>query len=241
MRFYLLLIILFGGLSCADNKQKTASSDTEKISENSDLIIDKKPFKLEFNKNIVSTYKVESEELGTTKAMTKRLSEYSTKELEELPISKRLTLFITVPTEISKYSLDNTLKSIVSETIISDDDIDEIVIFAYDDKNDIGRNQYTFGKLLWAPNGKTGNVTPQIARDNIRDNYDFDIIIKEKVGEIKTAELPTARELEIYNEIMSEKYWDMQEEESDPILMNKFNLTKKELNAIWLKVEASKM
>jgi len=136
--------------------------------------------------------------------MVKRLSEYSTKELEELPNSKRLSLTITVPFDISKESLTNTLKSIVSEKTNADNDIDEIVIFAYDDKNDIGRERYTFGKLLWAPNWKTGNVTPQIARNNTRNNYKFDIIIKDQVGEIKKADKPTARELEIYNKIMSE-------------------------------------
>jgi len=229
------------GISCTDNKQKKTSAEFETTSETSELKTDIQPFKIEFDKNLVSSYQIENEERGNTKAMVKRLSEYTTKELEELPNSKRLTLSITVPFNISKVSLSNTLKSIVSDQTNKDNDIDEIVIFAYDDKDDIGRDQYIFGKLLWAPNGKTGNITPQIAKNNTRDNYKFDIIIKDKVGEIKKADIPTARELEIYNEIMSEKYWDMQEEQSDPILMKKFKITKKELDAIWLKVAAYKM
>lgn len=229
------------GISCADNKQKATSAEIETSSETSDLKTDIPPFKIEFDKNLVSSYQIENEERGNTKAMVKRLSEYTTKELEELPSSKRLTLSITVPFDISKESLSNTLKSIVSDQTNADNDIDEILIFVYDDKDDIGRDQYTFGKLLWAPNGKTGNVTPQIAKNNTRNNYQFDIIIKDKVGEIKKADLPTARELEIYNEIMSEKYWDMQEEQSEPIIMKKFKITKKELDAIWLKVAAYKM
>ena len=40
---------------------------------------------------------------------------------------------------------------------------------------------------------------------------------------------------------MSEKYWDMQEEESEPIIMKKFKISKKELKDIWLKVAAHKL
>jgi hypothetical protein len=241
MRFFLLSLLILIGTSCADNKPKTTSTESKNPSTVPELKTEIQPFKIDFDEKLVSSYKIENEERGNTKAMVKRLSEYTTKELEELPNSKRLTLSITVPFDISKKSLKNTLKSIASDQTNKNNDIDEIVIFAYDDKDDIGRDQYTFGKLLWAPNGKTGNVTPLIAKNNTRNNYEFDIIIKDKVGEIKKADLPTARELKIYNEIMSEKYWDMQEEQSEPIIMKKFKITKKELNAIWLKVAAYKM
>jgi len=232
---------MFIGISCAENKQKAISAEIDTTLETSDLNTDIRPFKIEFDKSSVSSYQIENEERGNTKAMVKRLSEYTTKELEELPNSKKLILYITVPFDISKERLSNTLKSIVFDQTNADKDIDEIVIFAYDDKDDIGRDQYTFGKLLWAPDGKTSNVTPQIANNNTRNNYKFDISIKDKVGEIKKADIPTARELEIYNEIMSEKYWDMQEEQSEPIIMKKFKIKKKELDAIWLKVAAYKM
>lgn len=40
---------------------------------------------------------------------------------------------------------------------------------------------------------------------------------------------------------MSEKYWDMQEDESEPIILKKFNLkNREELKAIWLKVASYK-
>ena len=71
--------------------------------------------------------------------------------------------------------------------------------------------------------------------------YNFEIIIKDKVGNISKSDLPTKRELEIYNEIMSEKYWDMQEEQSEPIIMKKFKISRKELKEIWLKVAAHKL
>lgn len=134
---------------------------------------------------MVSSYKIVSEERASPKAMVKSLSNYTTDELKNLPKSIRLTLSIVVPFDVSKESLSYTLKSIVYDKTIKDNDIDEIVIFAYDDKNDIEQIQYTFGKLVWAPNGKTGNVSPYIAKNNLRDSYKFDIIIKDQVGNIK--------------------------------------------------------
>tara|TARA_R110002051_G_scaffold324223_1_gene420548 strand:+ start:3874 stop:4572 length:699 start_codon:yes stop_codon:yes gene_type:complete len=219
-------------LSSNETKKKTKSElKTSKIESN---------YKIDFDSTKISTFTIEESEFSSAKAMTRKLSDYSTQELKDLPKFIRLTMSIIVPFDISKENLENTLKSIVSEKMEKDNDIDEIVIFAYDDKNDIGMG-YTFGKLLWSPNGKTGNVTPEIAKNNIRTNYKFDIIIKDKVGNISKSDLPTKRELEIYNEIMSEKYWDMQEEESEPIIMKKFNISRKELKDIWLKVAAHKL
>ena len=197
-------------------------------------------YKIDFDSTKISTFTVEESEFSSAKAMTRKLSDYSTQELKDLPEFIRLTMSIVVPFDISKENLENTLKSIVSKKTEKDNDIDEIIIFAYDDKNDIGTG-YTFGKLLWSPNAKTGTVTPEIAKNNIRTNYKFDIIIKDKVGNISKSDLPTKRELEVYNEIMSEKYWDMQEEESELIIMKKFNISKKELKDIWLKVDAHKL
>ncbi|HZJ36566.1 MAG TPA: hypothetical protein VFD29_08080 [Gillisia sp.] len=221
-------------LSCNETKndKKTESElETSKI---------ESKYKIDFDSTKISTFTIEESEFSSAKAMTRKLSDYSTQELKDLPKFIRLTMSIVVPFDISKENLENTLKSIVSKKTEKDNDIDEIVIFAYDDKNDIGTG-YTFGKLLWSPNAKTGNVTPEIAKNNIRTNYKFDIIIKDKVGNISKFDLPTKRELEIYNEIMSEKYWDMQEEESEPIIMKKFKISRKELKDIWLKVAAHKL
>ena len=221
-------------LSCNETKKDKKTESELKTSK-----IESR-YKIDFDSTKISTYTVEESEFSSTKAMTRKLSDYSTQELKDLPEFIRLTMSIVVPFDISKENLENTLKSIVSKKTEKDSDIDEIVIFAYDDKNDIGTG-YTFGKLLWSPNAKTGNVTPEIAKNNIRTNYKFDIIIKDKVGNISKSDLPTKRELEIYNEIMSEKYWDMQEEESEPIIMKKFNISRKELKDIWLKVAAHKL
>ena len=224
-------------LSCNETKNNKTTTKTESKLETLEI---ESEYKIDFDSTKISSFTIEESEFSNAKALTRKLSDYSTQELKDLPKFIRLTMSIVVPFDISKENLENTLKSIVYEQSEKNKDIDEIVIFAYDDKNDIG-NGYTFGKLLWSPNAKTGNVTPEIAKNNIRTNYNFEIIIKDKVGNISKSDLPTKRELEIYNEIMSEKYWDMQEEQSEPIIMKKFKISRKELKEIWLKVAAYKL
>ncbi len=231
MRKIFITILILISFGCNESKSNKGKSDTEVYSN----------YSKDFDSTKVSAYKIEQSENDSFKPMVKKLSEYEIDELKDLPDYRRLTLSIVIPFDISKESLENTMKSIVNRKQRNDKDIDEIMIFAYDDKLDIGRG-YTFGKLLWAPEGEMGNATPEIANSNNRSNYKFQIDIKEKVGNIKKSDLPTQRELEIYNEIMSDKYIDMQEEEYNPIIMKKFNIkTKKELDAIWLKVAGHRM
>ena len=238
MKYLLLPLLILIITSCKKdktNKQAINNFDSKSKIKNVES------FKIEFDKELVSSYQIEDEERSSVKALAKPVSQYTTDELKKLPDLVRLTLSIVVRFDITKESLSNTFKSIVSDKTTKDNDIDEIVIFAYDDKKDIGQIEYTFGKFVWAPNGKTGNVTPYIAKYNVRDNYKFDIIIKDKVGNINESDIPTARELEIYNEVMSEKYWDMQEDESEQIIVKKFKLkNREELKEIWLKVASYK-
>lgn len=195
---------------------------------------------MNFDPTKIAAFTVEDSEFSSAKAMTGKLSDYSRQELRDLPEYIRLTISIVVPFDITKESLENTFKSIVYDETEKNYDIDEILIFAFDDKDDIGKG-YTYGKLFWGPEGKTGNVTADIARYNSRLNYSSDIVIKDKVGQITKSDLPTKREQEIYYEIMSEEYWGMTEEETFSVIMRKFNIkTVKELKNIHIKVARHK-
>lgn len=256
MKNILILIIVITVVSCKQNKTDQLKANTVEQKEvvNSTPSIpvkevsnfpkvENQPYKLVFDSNQVSKYSIESRNLVKSKAIIKSLSEYSTKELEELPNFKRLTLGIVVPFDISRKSLINTMKSIVDKESKSNNDIDEILIFAYDDKKDLnnGGGFYTFGKLFWGPNGKTGNVTPIIAKSNIRTSYEIELDIKDKVGKITKSDLPTKRELAIYNAVMAEENIGMDEDELNKKVMGEFKIkTAKELDAIWLKVAAYK-
>ncbi len=229
----LSVTILF---SCSNNPKETnkMKNESNKIVKENKIA---KKFENSFDKSKISKFTIGDIENSSYKALVKNLSEYSTSELTNLPLVIRQTITIIVPTEISKEYLENTLKYIVAKKTKEDNDIDEIIIFAYDDKNDIGKIQYTYGKLVWAPNGKLGNVTPEIAKNNIRDNYKFEIDIRGRVGKLKGSDRPTKRELAIYNMIMDDKYIDLSEDQLDKLVIKKFNLkSKKEFDKIFYKV-----
>ena len=236
MKKIIILLLVATLFSCSNN-----SKETNKVKNESNKLIKEgkiaKKFENVFDKSKISKFTIENVENSSYKALVKNLSEYSTSELTNLPLVKRQTITIIVPTEISKEYLENTLKYIVAKKTKEDNDIDEIIIFAYDNKNDIGKIQYTYGKLVWAPNGKLGNVTPEIAKNNIRDNYKFEIDIRDRVGKLKASDRPTKRELEIYNMMMSDKYLNLSEDVLRKKIMKKFGIkTKKEFDKIFYKV-----
>ncbi len=235
------LLLLTGFLIGCSSNPKTDNKIEQPLNKEIESNKSVEEFEISFDKSKVSDFSIESIEDLSGKALVKNLSDYSTTELRKLPTYKRLEYSIIVPTFISKESLENTLKYFVSEKTSADRDIDEIIIFVYDDKNDIGISGYTFGKLVWAPNGKLGNVTPIIASENIRDNYKIEIDIKDKVGNISKSDIPTKRELEIYNMIMADEYLDMPEDKKNKMVMKKFNIKSvEEVEKIWLKVAAYK-
>lgn len=73
--------------------------------------------KLTLDPTKISTYRIEDSEIDSFKPMMKKLSEYKTKELRDLPDYIRLTLSIVVPYDISRESLENTMKYIVIENL----------------------------------------------------------------------------------------------------------------------------
>lgn len=240
---WILLIVIL--LSCDKAKNDKITKEIDSKTEHSKIEPSKVEieFKIVFDSTKVSTYKIEGLEIDSFKPIVKKLSEYESQELKDLPKYKRLILSIVVPSDITKESLENTMKYIVYEKSKNDNDIDEIMIFAYDNKNDIGMG-YTFGKLLWAPKGKIRNTTPEIAITNNRDNYKFDITIKNKVGNIKESDLPTKREFEIYSEIVNEngQYTGKSDDEIKKIVMKKYKIkTEKEFERIYSKVGVYKI
>lgn len=231
----LLIAVIPYGCSNNTNTEQQSNQEIE-----SSKTVEK--FEISYDKSKVSDFSIEKTEDLSIKAMDRKLSEYSTGEVDKLPTNKKLSYSIVVPTEISKESLENTLKHFVAEKTSEDNDIDEIIIFVYDSKNDIGKLPYTFGKLVWAPKGKLGNVTSEIALKNNRDNYKFEIEIKDKVGNIRKSDMPTEREFAIYDMVMDPKYSSLSDDALDKKVMQEFGIkSKEELDSIFLKVMKYKM
>lgn len=153
-------------------------------------------------------YTIVDEEDLSIKALDKLLSDYSANEIAQLPMNIRMTYKILVPSDITKEELKATLIQVVKDKTAKNKDIDEIMVFAYDRKQDIDE-AYTFGKVEWCPNGDWAGVTSAIASSNDRSSYKYVLDIKDKVGEEEGK--PTARETEIYD-----LYWEKLNEAGNP-------------------------
>lgn len=125
MKRVISFILFFNLLSCGD--LETPKTENIKIKaeikemqqsnefDNSSRYLenDIKISKIIFDKNKVSKYIIEEAKIDLAKTLIKPLSSYTTKELLELSQSKRLRCHVIVPSDISKESLSNTLKSIL--------------------------------------------------------------------------------------------------------------------------------
>jgi len=190
--------------------------------------------------NLPKKYTIANEEDISIKALTKPLSSYTSAEVSSLPTNVRKEYRILVPSDITPEDLKAAMIQLVQNESYKNPDIDEIVAFAYDRKQDI-ESIYTYGKIEWCPNGNWAGVTPEIARSNNRSTYKFNIDIKEKVG--KQKDRPTEREMKIYD-ATHKALFDDPDKPEDAVMKSiarKYKISTDELDRIYLKVTAYKM
>lgn len=209
----------------------------------------------EYDNTLVRNYEIVKTEDISIKAMDKSLSAYSTSEIEKLPMNIRKDYRIVVPSDISKEELKSTLIHIVMDETSANPDIDEVVLFAYDRKEDTD-SIYTFGRVEWCPNGDWAGVTSLIASTNDRSSYQYNFDIKDKVGDIEVSDKPSERELEIhdyYDNLLLEETKKLIEAEDEGLdykyanqeelenairteVANKYSISEEELDKIYMKV-----
>ena len=209
----------------------------------------------EYNRTLVRNYEIVKTEDISIKALDKPLSAYSTSEIEKLPMNIRKRYRVVVPSDISKEGLKSTLIQVVMDKTLANPDIDEIVVLAYDRKEDTD-DIYTFGKVEWCPNGDWAGVTSLIATTNGRSSYQYNFDIRDKVGIIDTSDRPTEREFEIHDyydaRLLEEskkrieaedaglpyKYADQEELENAvrTEVAKKYGISEEELDIIYIKV-----
>lgn len=127
-------------------------------------------------------YEIVEEKDNSIKALTKKLSSYSNQEIANLPINKKMQYRIVVSPQIKEAEVMPTIHKIIQDITQRDNDIDEIGLLLYSDK-EIVNSMYDVAMATWAPNGEYGNVTPEIAKNNYRSIYKTKIQITENLEE----------------------------------------------------------
>lgn len=125
---------------------------------------------------------VEIEDQSRKALGNKSLSDYTGQEIANLPTDKKILYRIVVSSEIKENQVKPTIYKVISKLTEKDNDIDEITLFLYSDK-ELSEGPYDIGTATWAPFGELGNMTPEIAKNNDRSNYDISYKIKDNLEE----------------------------------------------------------
>jgi len=189
-RWWFWLIIIFVIIiiiaSAGGEEKKGNESESQQSSSEIKNETDKKKFSFSdyIQEDKIREYEIIKEDDLSFKALSKKnLSDYTPEEVKSLPVNIRKEYRIVVPIDITKEELESTIAKCIEDKSIENPDIDEIVIFVYDSKEKID-GAYTLGKAEWCPNGEWADVTPEIAKNNIRDSYKIVYDIKEEMLEI---------------------------------------------------------
>jgi hypothetical protein len=115
-------------------------------------------------------YEIASKQDNSIKAFTGKLSDNTLEQIQQAPINKRFLYRVVVAPGLTQQQVKATINQLIVDETAKDRDLDEIGILMYDDKKDAD-DIYTVAKADWAPQGKWGNTTPQIASSNDRSSY----------------------------------------------------------------------
>lgn len=127
-------------------------------------------------------YEIAKAEDNSLKALERPLSDYTTTEIEALPLNKRKSYSVIVSPDITSAQVEPTAQLIVDEEVRKDPDIDEIYILFYSDREIVGASgAYDVAAATWAPGGKWGSTTPQIARGNDRSSHRLVVNVKDNL------------------------------------------------------------
>ena len=165
---FLTLIILIGA-GCTEKKQGTENKTQTSSSKTSP----KKTFSFDdyIQKYKRREYEIINEEDISLKALgSKNLSDYSVAELKNLPLNIRIKYQVIADVNDPE-ELKSTLAQIIKDKSIENPDIDEISIQLWKDKESFEKKDYATGSAEWCPNGEWADVTPEIAKNNVRDSY----------------------------------------------------------------------
>ncbi len=75
-------------------------------------------------------------------------------------------------TNIKEKNILPTAKRIISDLTKYNPDADEITLWFYSDSLNV-KEYYDIAQVIYAPKGALGNVTVEIAKQNIKDNYQY--------------------------------------------------------------------
>lgn len=201
---WLIAIFVIIIIASAGGEEKKETQEQPQASEQ------KFSFENYIKEDKVRNYEIANEEDISIKALgEKKLSDYSIQELENLPLNFRMKYQIIVSSDITLEELKSTLAQVIKEKSTENSDIDEIVVQSWESEESLKGRNPIIGYAEWCPYGNWAGMTPEIARDNVRDSYKITYHIDKKALEaIKESKeetlfgLSEAKRKEIFEELV---------------------------------------
>lgn len=112
---------------------------------------------------------------------------YQIVEIEDSSVGvvQRKIYRIAVSRRIKEWQVKPTVEQIIAEIVTKDSNLDEIALFIYSDaKSATGPGDVASAD--WAPNGKWGTTSPEIAQSNDRTNYRITVQVMPKLEQFLT-------------------------------------------------------
>jgi len=247
-KFYFLIplivftLIIGIALACVSQNGETSTITEEPKEETTSDESDEFSFDDYIKESKVREYKIIEEEDISTKALgDKVLSEYTTEELEKLPLNYRMKYSIIIPRDITEEELKSTMARIIKDKSTKNSDIDEIVVFAWYFEGSVGQSA-AMGKAEWCPYGEWGDLPPEIAESNIRDSYkilfsQIEIQIyedEEKYGLTESERMQAFYDLVALQDTIpfDDPEWEEKNEETYGIIADKYEITEEQMRDI---------
>lgn len=246
--FLILLIIFVFCIVCTSEAPEQTNDNEDKIDikESANGAIEEKEDEFSFDEYLdeskVREYEMIEEEDISTKALgDKVLSEYTSEELERLPLNYRMKYSITIPRDITEEELKSTMAQIIKDKSTENPDVDEIVVFSWYFEGSVGQSA-AMGKAEWCPDGEWGELPPEIAENNNRDSYKIifsqieiqDYEDEEKYGLSEEERMQAFYDLvELQDSIpLDDPEWEEKNEESYSIIAEKYGITEDQMHEI---------
>ncbi len=128
-------------------------------------------------------YKIIEQEDFNIKALGGRnLSDFSRKEVEELPFARRVSCRVVVTPKIKREEVQPTVEAIIEQVTSSDGDIDAITLFLYSDRTLID-GKWEIAHAVWGPNGEWAGIGARVAGTNDRRSHSIALEIRPDLEE----------------------------------------------------------
>lgn len=135
------------------------------------------------------------------------LSQYSSQD--EIPQNRKIQYFVVVGDPIERNEVKPTVEAVIQHIIMMDEEVDEVILELCSNEGAASSGSHDIARAVWAPEGELGNVTPEIAENNLRESYEISTEIREDLQEYLETKQKSEKKHGLSKEKRKEIYYEL--------------------------------